>query len=231
MKYMGSKRRIAKNILPIILRGRKPEQYYVEPFVGGANIMEHVTGNRIGADADKCLIEAMKLIRDRPRCLPTSLSEDEYRTARELRDKALKGYIGYALSYGGKWFGGYRRDSAKKRNYIMEAYRNAQKQSVKLQGVDFTCCSYDKLYIPPNSIVYCDPPYEGVTAYKSEFDHAKFWEWCREQSSLGHAVFASSYYAPWDFECVWSMEIASSLTQNTGAKVGVEKLFIYNKEK
>lgn len=36
MKYVGSKNRIAKHILPIILRDRKPNQYYVEPFVGGA---------------------------------------------------------------------------------------------------------------------------------------------------------------------------------------------------
>ena len=35
MKYQGSKRRIAKDILPIILRDRKNGQFYVEPFVGG----------------------------------------------------------------------------------------------------------------------------------------------------------------------------------------------------
>ena len=29
MKYMGSKARIAKEILPIILKDRKPEQCYV----------------------------------------------------------------------------------------------------------------------------------------------------------------------------------------------------------
>ena len=36
MKYMGSKNRIAKYILPIMLKDRKPNQYWVEPFVGGA---------------------------------------------------------------------------------------------------------------------------------------------------------------------------------------------------
>ena len=34
---MGSKNRIAKFILPIILKERKPEQWYVEPFAGGMN--------------------------------------------------------------------------------------------------------------------------------------------------------------------------------------------------
>lgn len=48
MKYQGSKRLIIKKILPFLLEGRKPGQYYVEPFVGGGNSIMHVTGKRIG---------------------------------------------------------------------------------------------------------------------------------------------------------------------------------------
>lgn len=40
MKYMGSKSRIAKYILPIILKDRKDGQYYVEPFCGGSKKWE-----------------------------------------------------------------------------------------------------------------------------------------------------------------------------------------------
>ncbi len=43
MKYMGSKNRIAKQILPIILKNRTKEQYYIEPFVGGANLIGEPT--------------------------------------------------------------------------------------------------------------------------------------------------------------------------------------------
>lgn len=50
MKYMGSKNRIAKYILPIILKDRKECQWYVEPFVGGCNTIDKVVGNRIGSD-------------------------------------------------------------------------------------------------------------------------------------------------------------------------------------
>ena len=39
MKYMGGKRRIASDILPIILLDRKSNQWYVEPFCGGCNII------------------------------------------------------------------------------------------------------------------------------------------------------------------------------------------------
>ena len=35
MQYMGSKTKISKEILPIILKDRKENQYYIEPFVGG----------------------------------------------------------------------------------------------------------------------------------------------------------------------------------------------------
>lgn len=56
MKYMGSKNRIAKEILPIILRNRQPGQYYVEPFCGGCNMIDKVSGNRIAADANPYLI-------------------------------------------------------------------------------------------------------------------------------------------------------------------------------
>lgn len=37
MIYMGSKARFAKDLLPIILKDRTEEQYYVEPFVSEYN--------------------------------------------------------------------------------------------------------------------------------------------------------------------------------------------------
>ena len=59
MKYMGSKNRIAKEILPIMLKERG-QRTWVEPFVGGANMIDKVSGNRIGADANKYLIAMWK---------------------------------------------------------------------------------------------------------------------------------------------------------------------------
>lgn len=56
MKYMGSKSRIAKHILPIILDGRKDGQYYAEPFCGGCNVIDKVPGNRIANDSNPYLI-------------------------------------------------------------------------------------------------------------------------------------------------------------------------------
>ena len=81
------------------------------------------------------------------------------------------------------------------------------------------------LKIPPNSLIYCDPPYQGTTNYKNAFNHEEFWEWCRNKTKEGHTVFISEYNAPRDFMCLWEKEIVSSLTKNTGSKKGVEKLF------
>ena len=122
----------------------------------------------------------------------------------------------------------YRRDKEGKRDYAAEAYRNVVKQTPKLYGAYFRLASFDKLEIPRESIIYCDPPYEGTAKYKgndTELDHVAFWQWCREKKAEGHTIFISEYNAPEDFRCVWEKEVNSSLTKNTGAKKATEKLF------
>ena len=39
MKYMGSKAKLAKNLLGLMLKDRTNNQTYVEPFVGGCNVI------------------------------------------------------------------------------------------------------------------------------------------------------------------------------------------------
>jgi DNA adenine methylase len=227
MKYMGSKNRIAKHILPIMLAERKPDQWWVEPFVGGGNMIDKVGGKRLGADCNKNTIEALITIRDSLQQIPKNnkaFTEEDYKRLRE-KDCGFNSYAGYAFSYGGKWMGGWRRDIKGERDYVLEAYNNAVKQSPRLQDVILVCCSYDELHIPSNSLIYCDPPYSGTTKYSNDFNHESFWQWCRDKANEGHKVFVSEYNAPEDFTCIWKKEIVSSLTKNTGSKKGVEKLF------
>ena len=229
MKYMGSKARIAKHILPIMLKDREHDnQYFVEPFVGGANIIEHVTGKRIGADTNRYLVAMLKAA-SLGWLPPKNFTEDQYKELRLNKEKfpeELVGYVGFALSYGGKFFGGWCRDSAGNRNYVDEAYRNAVKQFPKLEGVEFVNCQYHELEIPTNSIVYCDPPYKNTTSYSSDiFDYNHFYNYCRGLKILGHSVYVSEYDMPDDFTIVWEKEISSSLTADTGSKKATEKLF------
>jgi DNA adenine methylase len=232
---MGSKARIAKDILPIILKDRESDQWYIELFVGGANLIDKVEGKRAGFDINPYLIEALKLIRDNPESLPKDnkeFTEQMYKDIKNNKDanRALTGIAGFSYSYGAKWFGGWRRDSEARRDYVAESYRNALIQSPKLQGVHFATASYDRVPLPKSpAIIFCDPPYANTTKYKDKFDHDKFWQWCRETSKI-HKVFICEYTAPDDFECIWSKEIISSLTKDTGSKKGIERLFIYKGE-
>lgn len=235
MKYMGSKARIAKHILPIILKDRQENQYYVEPFVGGANMIDKVAGLRIGADFNHYVVLALQLIRDDAKSIPDVITEDMYRDMQKNKTlDGLTGFTSFAMSFGGKFFGGYRRDKAgsngcleNMKTQTRRSKQDAIRQSVRLQDVLFIHSSYDKLDIPDNSIIYCDPPYENTTSYKDKFNHFKFWQWRRDMANEGHKVFISEYNAPDDFQCLWEMEVNSSLTKDTGSKKATEKLFTY----
>ena len=65
MKYMGSKARFTKDILPIILENRLSNQYFVDLFTGGANVVSLVDGNRIANDKNKHLIEMFKGLQEK----------------------------------------------------------------------------------------------------------------------------------------------------------------------
>lgn len=239
MKYMGSKNRIASEILPIILKNRTDEQWYVEPFCGGCNTLDKVEGKRIGNDFNTYLILMWQAIQ-KGWIPPTNITKDDYsqiKKEKHLFSPALVGWVGIGCSYSGKWFGGYAGKTNTKigtvRDYILESQKAIIKQKDGLIDVVFYNLSYNKLIIPNNSIVYCDPPYEGTTKYENDFDHKKFWDWCRDMIGSGHKVFVSEYNAPDDFVCVWQKQIKSSLSANGkigGSKKSIEKLFIHESQ-
>ena len=235
MKYMGSKNRIAKYILPIILKDRQPNQYYVEPFVGGANMIDKVDGLRIGADANKYLVSMWNgLLQGLDK--PMEISKELYSRARteynngtniEFNDFMI-GWIGWMGSFNGRFFDGGYSGKTETRNYIDEQIRNTLKQVEFIRDVNFIHSDYKNLELPKNSIIYCDIPYKDTKQYATskEFNHNEFWEWCREKSKEGYQVFISEYSAPEDFECVWSMEVTNSMN-TTKTTRPIEKLFRY----
>ncbi len=191
MKYMGSKARFAKDLLSIILKDRMPNQAYLEPFSGGMNMIDKVDGIRIANDQHQELMAMWQALVYENWNPPQSVSEAEYKHIKYNQDqypKHLVGYVGFN-SFGGKWFAGYRRDKEGKRDYWGEHYRNITKQVPKLEGIILSCKSYTALEIPKQSIIYCDPPYASTTKYRDDFEHAQFWDWCRQQSKAGHQVF------------------------------------------
>lgn len=233
MKYMGSKRRIAKHILPIMIDAADKSGIttWVEPFVGGANLIDKVPNRftRIGSDINPHTIAALIGIRDHANELPDIVTELEYKKIKSSAPDPINSLIRFGASFGGRFDEGYARGTDSKgvpRNYWLEAKRNALKQSPLLKDIDISCSCYSELS-PINSIVYCDPPYLGTKGYRTgKFDSEKFFDWCRKIAK-NNIVFVSEYAAPSDFVTIWSGEQKSSLALRVEESVNrsTEKLF------
>lgn len=225
MVYVGSKNRIAKYLVPIITKDLASGLWYVEPFVGGANMIDKIDHPlKIGADSNKYLIALLKYVQNGGD-LPDYITKEQYQTIKANPDNYPNWFVGYCAficSFRGKYFGGFSGICGT-RNYQNEKRNNLLKQN--LGNIDFRCSSYENLEIPDNAIIYCDPPYNDVTQYSDKFDSDKFWEWCREMSK-NHQVYISEYNAPSDFRCIWQIDITSSLSSTTSKKAQ-EKLFVY----
>lgn len=235
MIYQGGKTRIARHILSVIGNYVGTELPWIEPFVGGGGMIAKVTGRKakVGADINKHAINALRVIRDRASELPKSQVEfglSDYVNLKNGADSWLRDFAGFAYSFQGMWFAGFRVDKSGKRDFVAEAYRAAVTQSKGLQGTRLLCLDYKQLAIDTPSVIYCDPPYAETAAYAGcpQFESDAFWEWCRERACEGHFVFVSEYEAPNDFDCVWEREVVSTLK---GPSVGskrrrkIERLF------
>ena len=150
MKYMGSKSRIAKDIVPIIQKCIDDNniETYIEPFVGGANVIDKINcKNKIGNDLNKYLIGLLSYVSNNGELLQ-EVSRELYS---EVRSNYLKennnyedwyvGNIGFLASYNGRWFdGGFAKPGYEKtktgtryRDYYKEGLDNLLKQKEKLQ--------------------------------------------------------------------------------------------------
>jgi DNA adenine methylase len=202
-------------------------------------MISEVKGKRIANDLHPYLIPMWKaFVYDDFN--PDFIEKEQYTNIRLNKDNFpdyLVGWCGFGCSYAGKWFGGYAGQTHTKigtiRNYQNEALLNVKKQIPKLKGVEFFNLPYNQVSIPPNSIIYCDPPYENTSKYKTgeQFNHDEFWQWCRDKSLEGHTVYISEYNAPDDFDCVWEKTVSSQLSANGksgGSKFSTEKLFVFS---
>lgn len=245
MKYKGSKNRIAKELLAIMLKDANNNRLttWVEPFVGGANMIDKVpsTFKRIAIDYNEYLIAMWDKILS-GWLPPDFVSENEWKDVREQMDtKYEKHYIGFVrlcCSFGADWNGGYARNVKKDslnaevlnsttKSYCKQSKNNILKQLPNLDGVKLLHGSYEEHSYFENCLIYCDPPYEGTTSYKTGvFDHLKFWDWCRKMSA-NNIVYISEYNAPEDFLCVWEGELKTNFAsqRKEATHKATEKLF------
>lgn len=229
MKYMGSKRRIAKKLLEAILPYKRESQCWVEPFVGGANMIENVQGcRRIGGDSNEYVIAMFQALQ-RGWIPPDECSEEEYKEIRKNKSDypaCLVGFVGVGCAFGADFFHGYAR-SARNQNHCLSSKNGLMKQKEKILDVEFINSDYKDLLIPQKSLIYCDPPYKNTKKYSfcAKFNHEEFWQWCRDKAKEGHTIFISEHNAPQDFACILEIEIKQNIDARIATKTRVEKLF------
>jgi len=229
--YMGGKSQIAQKIVhtisPLEPMWRAEGRAWVEPFVGGANVIELVGGARFANDIDSELIALLSAVAD-GYLPPANVSREEYYRVKESPSKyspEYRGFVSICCSFGSKKWGGYA-SNARGDNYARAGRRALERMAGRLRGVTFSSVGYRHMRIPPRSIIYCDPPYKGTTGYKSgAFNHDEFYHWCREMSKREHSVFVSEYDGPGDFSFLWEHNVCGSIDSKANDAVKRERLF------
>lgn len=239
MKYMGSKSRIKKYIVPIlqdIINNNKIDTF-VDLFCGGCNIIDSVCcKNRIANDISTPLISLFIALQDGISLL-SEVSKELYDDVRANKSTSkypqyLLGNVGFLASYNGRYFdGGYAKETVQKngtvRNYYQESKRNILKQIPMLKDVKFFNKDYREIDIPKNALIYADIPYENTKQYSTSknFNHSEFWQWAREMSK-SNIVIISELNAPDDFVEIWSQSVLRSINAKNKEQT-IEKLFIH----
>lgn len=102
-------------------------------------------------------------------------------------------------------------------------YSAVRKSLEHLERLQVTSSDYRSIVFEPDSVIYCDIPYENTNKYKSGFDHEAFYDWAEKQK---HPVYISSYDMPKErFKCIWEYATNSNLNAD-GPKRVVERLFV-----
>jgi DNA adenine methylase len=218
MRYVGGKARIARwirdHIVSVADEYRGIDLTYVEPFVGSGAVLERVVRSRrfsrhIASDVHPDLIRMWHALSREGWRPPEYVDLNEYRSLQNSGvSSALRGYAGFACSYGGKFFGGheYRRKRSESPNRDGSPggggqdteRRNVIRIGKTIGGVELRCSDYEELRIPVRSIVYCDPPYLETSGYDcGDFDHERFWRVADKWVAHGAIVFVSEYRGPW----------------------------------
>lgn len=229
MRYVGGKSRILRHLVPHITgTGRS---IYVEPFVGGGAVLARVarqfqTVYAFDAHPDLILMYQALQAGWTP---PETVTKEDYAALRDADPSALRGFVGFGCSFGGKWWGGHAHGGG--RNHAGESARNVMKMVSSgvadphvhyLQADALEILTSDVLLgMAPDAVVYCDPPYEETTGYKGTdtFDHAAFWRACQTAADAGAVVLVSEYSPPpvtVHTEVAWSGQTWSTLQNPDG---------------
>lgn len=232
MRYLGGKTRNAKAITKILKSYRQDGQGYFEPFCGGLSIASKMEGPMLLNDYHQGLINLYKACKSGEFKYPDKwITRDEYNEHKYNGDRTdpLTTFVGFGLSYAGKWFGGYDAWEDNHNNPGGVTFASARSLKKKFETDIKDAIFESKSYVefnPKDRLIYCDPPYANTTSYTGvdEFDHEQFWDIMRIWSK-SNTVIVSEFNAPDDFVAVW--EKPYKVQMCVEQQHVVEKLFIH----
>lgn len=201
MQYFGGKSRISNKIAEFLNGQLLEGQSFVDMFCGSCNIVSKINPDRqrYANDRHRYLISLFKGLQEGWKCPPRITKEDYIRIKdNKDEDPALSGFVGFGMSFSGKWFGGFTGEISKNSQDYLKCATNGL--NVKMKGlvdVKFSNEDYSDFKVPKSSLIYCDIPYKGTTPYcKNEvgiFEHNKFYDWCNNMTLEGHKIYVSEY--------------------------------------
>jgi DNA adenine methylase len=211
LKCIGSRQGIASDIASVIncLIFTEHIEYYYEPFVGGANIVDKVQANkRIASDIDKGLIELYQRLQS-GFIIPDKITIEQYFDSLahyKAKDKSYQDwmykFVGLMTSTNGKLFDHGKIKNDKQLDKIYNDNKNElEKQMINLTDVEFRHCDYNDIIesIKEKALIYCDIPDD------KKFNTVDFWNKIRK-SGKNNIVIISAKQAPDDFKILWESD-------------------------
>ena len=235
MQYQGGKYRFIKHITPIIQAeiDKHQARHFISPFCGACNIESAIVHTDKTCNDKNAYIIQMWQELQQGREFPSTVTEEQYKYVRDHKDEdpALTGFIGAGCSYAGTWFHSYARNR-RGANYADAAKRgNERMMNAGLKHAVFTAGDYKDVEIPPDTVMYCDPPYANTAEYAGAkgFNSAEFWAYMDEllDNTPNLSIFVSEQTAPSGWREVWQKECLQEVNKNpkhTGRR-RIERLF------
>lgn len=238
MQYFGGKQRISTQIARFIDSVHThTHTHYVEPFCGSCNVASKVNiQNKILNDKNPYLIAMFKSLQN-GWIPPEIVTENDYYIAKQNQDiePHVAGFVGFACSFAGKFWGGYARDGkdVNSGNYALRGKNSILNKMKTLMNAEFTCSDFLDLDYN-NCLIYCDSPYKDTTPYYKkilgEFPYDEYIKWVQEQSKK-NIVLVSEYKhnVPQHVNIVLEIPSKTSIRDKSGNVIEtVEVLYTYN---
>lgn len=237
MKIAGSKEIIADDILPFIHNYMMLYNIdtYIEPFVGGANIIDKVIANKkYGYDTNRYLIALFNYIKAGGE-LPEEISIEQcidckahYKANDNTYNDWFIGAVAFIADMRGKFFdtksctSGLTEVERYNKHYA-EAVEEMLKQAKFISDIDFINAEYASIKAN-NSLIYCEVP-EDSKHKKAKFDIANFWNTVSKWNDNNNIVLVRSASAPDEYDIIWENE-----NKNKCDKVFIHRKFNINRK-